>query len=104
MTVLGYIIVHILRQVFVWFLKWPGKWSFRVIKTYCEGVLIYLEVLIMESGQIGNILKSFWKLQLMPNPAASFLTNNKKIDHITLVLKTLNWFPVCKRTSLKLLF
>ena len=41
------------------------------------------------------------KLQLIQNAADQVLTNTKKVDHITPVLKSLHWLPVCQRIDLK---
>lgn len=37
------------------------------------------------------------QLQLIQNAAAWVLTKTKNVDHITLVLKSLHWLPVCQR-------
>ena len=49
----------------------------------------------------GLTKKYIRKLQLIQNAAARVLTNNKKVDHITPVLKSLHWLPVCQRIDFK---
>jgi len=47
--------------------------------------------------------KSIRKLQLIQNAAARVLTNTKRVDHISPVLKSLHWLPVGQITDLKVL-
>lgn len=47
--------------------------------------------------------KSIRKLQLIQNAAARVLTKTKKMDHITPVLRSLHWLPVCQRIDFKVL-
>ncbi|XP_057686102.1 uncharacterized protein avpr2aa isoform X3 [Corythoichthys intestinalis] len=47
--------------------------------------------------------KSVRKLQLVQNAAARVLTNTRKLDHITPVLKSLHWLPVSQRVDYKIL-
>lgn len=47
--------------------------------------------------------KSITQLQLIQNAAARVLMRTKKIDHITPVLKSLHWLPVCHRIDFKIL-
>ena len=58
---------------------------------YCNGVFTGL-------GK-----KSIRQLQLIQNAAARVLTNTRKMDHITPVLKSLHWLPVGKRIDFKIL-
>lgn len=58
---------------------------------YCNGIFTGLNK------------KSIKQLQLIQNAAARVLTNTKKMDHITPVLKSLHWLPVCKRIDFKIL-
>ncbi|XP_049912490.1 3-oxo-5-alpha-steroid 4-dehydrogenase 2-like, partial [Epinephelus moara] len=50
---------------------------------YCKGVFT------------GLSKKSIRQLQLVQNAAARVLTNTKRVEHITPVLKSLHWLPVC---------
>ena len=56
---------------------------------YCNGVFT------------GLTKTSIRKLQLIQNAAARVLTDTKKVDHITPVLKSLHWLPVCQIIDLK---
>ena len=47
--------------------------------------------------------KSIRQLQLIQNTAARVLTRTKKVDHITHVLRSLHWLPVCQRIYFKIL-
>ena len=47
--------------------------------------------------------KSIRQLQLVQNAAARVLTNTKKVEHITSVLKSLHWLPVCHRIDFETL-
>ena len=47
--------------------------------------------------------KSIRQLQLIQNSAARVLTKTKELDHITPVLKSLHWLPVCQRIDFKIL-
>ncbi len=47
--------------------------------------------------------KSIRQLQLIQNAAARVLTKTKKVDHITPVLRSLHWLPVCQRIDFKIL-
>ena len=58
---------------------------------YCNGVFT------------GLSKKSIKQLQLIQNAAARVLTKTKKVDHITPVLKSLHWLPVCQRIDFKIL-
>ena len=61
------------------------------------GILIYeLQTDVMD-------VLSTRKLQLIQNAAARVLTNTKKVDHITPVLKSLDWLPVCQIIDFKIL-
>ena len=43
------------------------------------------------------------KLQLVQNAAARVLTKTKKFEHITPILRSLHWLPVCQRIEFKVL-
>lgn len=58
---------------------------------YCNGIFTGLDK------------KSVRKLQLVQNAAARVLTNTRKLDHITPVLKSLHWLPVSQRIDYKIL-
>ena len=58
---------------------------------YCNGVLRGLNK------------KSIRQLQMIQNAAARVLTNTRKMDHITPVLKSLHWLPVSQRIDFKIL-
>ena len=58
---------------------------------YCNGVFT------------GLPKKSIRQLQLIQNAAARVLTKTKKVDHITPVLRSLHWLPVCQRIDFKIL-
>ena len=58
---------------------------------YCNGVFT------------GLSKRSIKQLQLIQNAAARVLTKTKKIDHITPVLRSLHWLPVCQRIDFKIL-
>ena len=45
----------------------------------------------------------FRKLQLVQNAAARVLTKTKKFEHITPILRSLHWLPVCQRIEFKVL-
>ena len=47
--------------------------------------------------------KTIRQLQLVQNAAARVLTNTRKVDHITPVLRSLHWLPVCQRIDFKIL-
>lgn len=47
--------------------------------------------------------KAIKQLQLIQNAAARVLTRTKKAEHITPVLKSLHWLPVCHRIDFKIL-
>ena len=51
----------------------------------------------------GLTKKSIRKLQLIQNAAARVLTNTKRVDHISPVLKSLHWLPVGQRIDFKVL-
>ena len=51
----------------------------------------------------GLTITSIRKLQLIQNAAARVLTNTKRVDHISPVLKSLHWLPVDKRIDFKIL-
>lgn len=58
---------------------------------YCNGIFT------------GLTKKSIRQLQLIQNAAARVLTNSRKMDHITPVLRSLHWLPVCQRIEFKIL-
>ena len=58
---------------------------------YCNGVFT------------GLSKKSIRQLQLIQNAAARVLTNTRKMDHITPVLRSLHWLPVSQRIDFKIL-
>ncbi|XP_076607191.1 uncharacterized protein LOC143333136 [Chaetodon auriga] len=58
---------------------------------YCNGVFTGLNK------------KSIRQLQLIQNAAARVLTNTRKMDHITPVLRSLHWLPVSQRIDFKIL-
>ncbi len=43
------------------------------------------------------------RLQILQNTAARLLTGTKRFDHITPVLASLHWLPVCLRVDFKIL-
>ena len=47
--------------------------------------------------------KAIKQLQLIQNAAARVLTRTKKAEHITPVLKSLHWLPVCHRIDFKIM-
>uniref|UniRef100_A0AAQ6IB00 Reverse transcriptase domain-containing protein n=1 Tax=Anabas testudineus TaxID=64144 RepID=A0AAQ6IB00_ANATE len=47
--------------------------------------------------------KSIYRLQIVQNSAARLLTRKRKYDHITPVLASLHWLPVCFRIDFKIL-
>ena len=47
--------------------------------------------------------KAIKELQLIQNAAARVLTRSKKVEHITPVLRSLHWLPVCHRIDFKIL-
>ena len=51
----------------------------------------------------GLTKKSIRKLQLIQNAAARVLTDTRKVDHITPVLRSLHWLPVCQIIDFKIL-
>ena len=58
---------------------------------YCNGLLTGLS-----KGAVR-------KLQLIQNAAARVLTKTKKFEHITPILRSLHWLPVCQRIEFKVL-
>ncbi|MCG8431411.1 MAG: reverse transcriptase family protein, partial [Candidatus Omnitrophica bacterium] len=52
---------------------------------------------------IGIDDKVLGKLQKVQNLAARIITRSKKYDHITPVLRSLHWLPVCRRVQFKVL-
>lgn len=46
--------------------------------------------------------KTIQKLQRVQNAAARVLTKTKKYDHITPVLRSLHWLPLCERVEFKI--
>ena len=58
---------------------------------YCNGIFTGLNK------------KSIRQLQLIQNAAARVLTNTRKLDHITPVMKSLHWLPVSQRIEFKIL-
>ena len=61
---------------------------------YCNSVLISLPK---------KKKKSIKQLQFVQNAATRVLTNTKRVDHITPVLTSLHWLPVCHRIHFKIL-
>ena len=55
------------------------------------------------SSAKGDKIFSFLQLQLIQNAAARVLTRTKKAEHITPVLRSLHWLPVCHRIDFKIL-
>ena len=51
----------------------------------------------------GLTRKSIRKLQMIQNAAARVLTDTRKVDHITPVLRSFHWLPVDQRIDLKIL-
>lgn len=49
------------------------------------------------------VTSSLRQLQLVQNAASSVLINTKKVEHITPVLRSLHWLPVCQRIDFKIL-
>ncbi|KAF7651872.1 hypothetical protein LDENG_00104180 [Lucifuga dentata] len=47
--------------------------------------------------------KALRQLQFVQNAAARVLTKTKKFEHITPILKSLHWLPVCQRIDFKVL-
>ena len=47
--------------------------------------------------------KTMRQLQLIHNAAARVLTNTRKLDHITPVVRSLYWLPVSQRIDFKIL-
>ncbi|MDF4331524.1 hypothetical protein P3396_23550, partial [Vibrio parahaemolyticus] len=58
---------------------------------YCNGVFT------------GLSKTSIRRLQLVQSAAARVLTNTKRVEPITPVLKSLHWLPVCQRIDFKIL-
>lgn len=58
---------------------------------YCNGLLA------------GLPKKTVRQLQLVQNAVARVLTKTKKFEHITPILKSLHWLPVCQRIDFKIL-
>ena len=50
-----------------------------------------------------DVWHSFHICIIIQNAAARVLTNTKKVDHISPVLKSLHWLPVCQRIDFKVL-
>ena len=56
------------------------------------------------NGVFTGLLKiSIRQLQLIQNAAARVQARTKEVDHITPVLRSLNWLPVCQRIDFKIL-
>ena len=58
---------------------------------------------IILSGSNSTVMVSSQVSQLIQNATARVLTNTKKVDHITPVLKSLHWLPVCQIIDFKIL-
>lgn len=50
-----------------------------------------------------SLKKSIRQLQLIPNAITQVLTNTKKVNHNTPVLRSLHWLPVSHRIDFKIL-
>ena len=70
----------------------------RVIHAFISTRLDYCNALYAGLDQ-----SSLSRLQLVQNAAARLLTGTKKRDHITPVLASLHWLPVCFRVDFKIL-
>lgn len=70
----------------------------RVIHAFITSRLDYCNSLY-----VGLDKRSLRRLQLVQNAAARLLTSTKKRDHITPVLASLHWLPVCCRIDFKIL-
>lgn len=70
----------------------------RVIHAFITSRLDYCNSLYVGLDQ-----SSLHRLQLVQNAAARLLTGTKKREHITPVLASLHWLPVCFRIDFKIL-
>lgn len=53
---------------------------------------------------IGMSQSNISRLQMVQNAAARLLTGIRKFDHISPILQSLHWLPICNRTDFKNLF
>ena len=58
---------------------------------------------IVTASSPASIKKSINQLQIAQNSAARLLTSSKRSNHITPVLASLHWLPVCFRIDFKIL-
>ncbi len=70
----------------------------RVIHALISSHLDYCNYL-----DIGLTQSTLYRLQMVQNAAARFLTGTKKRDHITSVLASLHWLPIKLRVDFKIL-
>ena len=60
-------------------------------------------MLLLQVGLIIALKNALQQLQLVQNAVARFPTKTKQFEHITPILKSLHWFPVCQRIDFKIL-
>ena len=72
-------------------------------KTICQCSRPHLYCMVCDSVFTGLPKKTIRQLQLIQNAAAWVLSKTKKVDHITPVLRSLHWLPVCQRIDFKIL-
>lgn len=70
----------------------------RVIHLFISSRLDYCNSLY-----IGMSQSNISRLQMVQNAAARLLTGTRKFDHVTPILRSLHWLPVCHRIEFKIL-
>lgn len=75
----------------------PGDLE-KVVHAFITNRLDYCNALYVGLDQ-----SSIQRLQLVQNAAARLLTSTRKTEHITPVLRSLHWLPVCQRINFKIL-